>query len=124
MRSGFSIMLLLFALCARVERSVANSGPPPAAHPPWESRYHALSMPAPIYPYEARRQHLTVSGVIAVDIDTTIGLVTGATMKKSTSSAILDEASLSVTKKWHFRPGGSSHLDVPVRFGIEGGRLE
>jgi TonB family protein len=80
-------------------------------------------MPAPIYPYEARKQHLTVGGVIAVDIDTRTGLVTAATMKKSTGSAILDEASLSVTKMWRFRTGGASHLDIPVSFDIEGGKL-
>ena len=117
--------LVLVACLAISGSAVAQSdiGTPREMHWPWESRYHALSMPPPIYPYEARRQHLTVSGVVAVDIGATTGLVTAARMKKSTGSAVLDDASLSVTKKWRFRPGSSSHLEVPVSFGIGEGRL-
>jgi TonB family protein len=44
-------------------------------------------------------------------------------MKKSTGLVVLDQAALNVTKKWRFEPGGPSQLDVPVSFGIDGGRL-
>jgi len=45
-------------------------------------------------------------------------------MKKSTGSSALDEALVNASKKWQLQPGGSAHLEVPVSFGIEGGRLE
>jgi TonB family protein len=110
------------ATCCTLE--AGDIGPPVAVHAGWESRYHALSMPAPHPPYEARRQHLTVSGIISVEVDRASGLVTRATMKKSTGSSILDQASVNVTKEWRFRPNGPSHLDVPVTFDIKGSRLE
>ena len=98
MHCRWCVACLIVATCGILK--AGDIGPPVEVHPDWESRYHAISMPAPIPPYEARRQHLTVSGIIAVDVDTTTGLVTSATMKKSTGSSICDEASLSVTKKW------------------------
>lgn len=122
MRYRWSVAYLFLAACGAVEAAV-DTGPYVEVHPEWESRYHALVMPAPTYPYDARRQHLTGSGIIAIDVDTGKGLVKSATMKKSTGSTILDQAALGVTKKWHFQPGGSPHLEVPVTFDIKGARL-
>ena len=120
----FVPIAIYLATSACASAATDTIGAPSEIHWPWESRYQAISMSPPIMPYEARRQHLTVRGIIAVDIDTRTGLVTAAAMQTSTGSTILDHASLSVTKKWRFRPGASSHLAVPVHFGIEGGRLE
>jgi TonB family protein len=121
-----AFLSLSIAAVARIDAGIgepySDVGPPPP-HAPWESRYHALSMPAPMYPYEVRKQHLTVDGVIAVHVDPNTGLVSSAIMKKSTGSAILDEASLSITKKWRFEPGGPAQLEVPINFSIRGVRL-
>ena len=122
MRCRWEVVCFIVTACGTLE--AGDIGPPVEVHPEWESRYHALSMPAPYPPYEARRQHLTVSGIIAVEVETATGLVARATMKKSTGSSICDQESLKVTKKWRFRHGGSSHLEVPVSFGIYGSKLD
>jgi TonB family protein len=119
-RRAIPLVCLLISTSASAETDI---GPPKKIHWPWESRYHALSMPAPIYPYEERKQHLTLSGVISVHVDPRTGLVTAASMKKSTGSAVLDKAALDVTTKWRFQHGVSSQFDVPVSFGIGGSTL-
>jgi len=123
MRYRWCVVCLILGIGGGLEAAIDTIGPPPEVHPEWESRYHALAMPAPIYPYEARRQHLTAKGIIAVDVDPGTGLVRQARMKESTGSAILDQAALSVTKNWRFQPGGSARFEVPVTFDIKGARL-
>ena len=90
----------------------------------WENRYQAISMPAPEYPYEARRRRISGDGVIAVDVSVATGEVTAAVMRKSTGSELLDEAAVRTARRWRFRPQVVRHVDVPVSFTIRGVALE
>jgi TonB family protein len=112
----FGIIAAFLAVCGPAQSRSDTKGPFP--RPAWESRYQALSMPAPDYPYEARRRHLSGSGIIAVEVDHETGLVKAATIKMSTGSALLDQAALHAAKQWRFRPPAVVHLDVPVSFTI------
>jgi len=113
------ILIACSAVCASA-LAASDIRPARELHWPWESRYHALSMSPPPYPYEARRLRLTTTGVIAVEIDTKTDLVTSASMRKTTGSEVLDQACLAITKKWRFQPEGSQHLNIPVSFSIAG----
>jgi TonB family protein len=117
MRSCLTVALTLVALCGKAQ-SQSDVRPYSTPHFAWESRYHALSMPPPVYPFEARRQHTTGSGVVAIDIDPQTGLVSAAAMKMSTRSELLDAATIRAARKWRFAPHGASHLDIPVTFTI------
>ena len=49
--------------------------------------------PRPVYPYEARRQRVTGSGVALLTVDQTFGTVTDVLMAQSCGNAILDNSS-------------------------------
>ena len=80
----------------------------------------ALSAPRPAYPYEARRQRITGSGVALLRIDPTTGRVTEVTMVQSTGSSILDAATVSGLRQWSFRPGTPPSVRVPITFTLTG----
>ncbi len=80
----------------------------------------AVRAPRPEYPYEARRQRLTGSGVAMLTVDVATGAVTGATMSRSTGSAVLDSAALSAFRQWRFRPGTVTRVQTPVTFTLAG----
>ncbi len=69
-----------------------------------EVRALAIYAPQPEYPAEARRQHITGSGVCLLTIDPN-GIVTDATMAESIGNPILDNAAIKAFKRWRFRPG-------------------
>jgi protein TonB len=80
----------------------------------------ALSAPRPEYPYEARRQRLTGSGVATLTIDTATGAVTSVTMARSTGSAVLDNATISGLRRWRFKPGTVSQVQTPITYTLTG----
>ena len=55
----------------------------------------AINAPRPEYPYEARRQHATGSGVAVLHVDLASGNVTSVALEQSTGHAILDAATVS-----------------------------
>jgi TonB family protein len=69
----------------------------------------------PIYPYEARRGHITGSGIFRMYINPDGGVRNVAVMK-STGSKILDLAAAGGLYRWHAIPGRSREVDMPVRF--------
>ncbi|MDQ6859791.1 MAG: TonB family protein, partial [Verrucomicrobiota bacterium] len=69
------------------------------------AKVFALSAPRPEYPYEARRQRLTGSGVAVLLIDPASGAVANVSIVRSTGSPILDNAAISGFRRWRFRPG-------------------
>ncbi|HEY2614232.1 MAG TPA: TonB family protein [Chthoniobacterales bacterium] len=80
----------------------------------------AISAPRPEYPYEARRSHITGSGVCVMIIDPGSGAVTSAEMAQSTGSAVLDNAATSAFRRWRFKPGGFSKVRTPITFTMTG----
>ena len=76
----------------------------------------AISTPLPNYPYEARRAHVTGSGVCIMNVDTGSGNVTSAAMAKSTGNAILDKVTTDTFGKWRFKPGTISQIQVPITY--------
>lgn len=83
------------------------------------AKVFALSAPRPEYPYEARRQRLTGSGVAVLQVDTS-GVVTNVSIARSTGSAVLDNAAMSGFRRWRFRPGTVSKVNAPITFTLTG----
>jgi protein TonB len=80
----------------------------------------AISSPRPPYPYEARAKRITGSGVIVATVDPASGEVTNASVSKSTGSSILDDAAVSAFRRWRFRPGTVSRVNIPITFTLTG----
>jgi protein TonB len=76
----------------------------------------AVSTPIPDYPYQARRAHITWSGVCVMTVDTASGNVTNAVMEQSTGNGILDKVTTDAFRKWRFKPGTVSQIRVPISY--------
>ena len=85
-----------------------------------QARVNALSAPRPEYPYEARRQKVTGSGVAAITVDPVTGTVTSVVMVGSTGSLILDNAAVAAFRRWRFQPGTVMKVRLPVTFTLTG----
>lgn len=94
--------------------------PSRAVAPAGAGKVMALAAPRPEYPYEARRQHLTGSGVALLSIDTSDGSVLDVQMAQSTGSALLDNAARAGFRRWRFRPGTVSQVQTPITFTLTG----
>lgn len=79
-----------------------------------------LSAPKPSYPYEARRGGVTGSGIAQLTVNSASGDVTDARMSQSTGSAILDSATVGALRRWRFKPGVASSVDVPITYALTG----
>jgi TonB family protein len=120
MRGQFTTVLLIAVFL----HSGAHRGD--AADKPQESskldRSKVISGPRPDYPYEARRNRITGSGIIVLEINHSTGNVRAAYMAPSTGSAILDQAALGAFRQWRFKPGTRSPIKIPITFSV-GGRV-
>jgi periplasmic protein TonB len=76
--------------------------------------------PRPVYPYEARRQRVTGSGVAFLTIDQTLGTVTDVLMAQSCGNAILDSSTLDALRRWRFKPGSVARVQVPITYTLMG----
>jgi len=74
----------------------------------------------PVYPYEARRQRLTGSGVALLTVDQSSGSVTDVMMTQSCGSAILDNSTLDALRRWRFKPGCAVRVRVPLTYTLMG----
>jgi TonB family protein len=79
-----------------------------------------LYAPKPEYPFEARNQHITGSGVCVLTVDPKSGNVADAIMAQSTGSPILDNSTLSALKQWRFKPGTVTKVRLPITFTMSG----
>ena len=70
--------------------------------------------PRPVYPDEARRQRVTGSGIALVTLDQISGTVTDVLMTQSTGNAILDNPTLDALRRWRFKPGNVTKVQVPI----------
>lgn len=80
----------------------------------------ALSAPRPEYPYEARRQKITGSGIVAMTVDPATGRVTEVSMWQSTGSPYLDHAAITGFRKWRFKPGTALRIKSPITYTLTG----
>jgi TonB family protein len=80
----------------------------------------ATYAPRPDYPFEARRQHATGSGVVVLTIDSSTGTVSDARVAQSTGSEILDNSAVSTFRRWRFKLGTTTNVRVPITFTLSG----
>ena len=72
--------------------------------------------PRPVYPYEARRQRITGSGLALLTVASADGNVVDVRMARSCGSVILDNATLDAFRRWHFKPGTVERVQVPITY--------
>jgi TonB family protein len=80
----------------------------------------AIYAPRPAYPYEARRQRTTGSGLVLLVIDLATGRVTDARIAESTGSVILDNSAVSALRTWRFKSGTVTRVHVPITYTLSG----
>jgi TonB family protein len=80
----------------------------------------AVYAPRPVYPYEARRDRVTGSGLVLLIVDGSSGNVIEARMAQSTGSAILDNSAVSACRTWRFKPGTVTRVQVPITYTLYG----
>jgi TonB family protein len=76
--------------------------------------------PRPEYPYEARSRRVMGSGVAAMTVDPATGFIEDVLMEQSIGSPILDNATISAFKRWHFKSGTARRVRVPITFTLTG----
>jgi TonB family protein len=107
----------------RVKRRTSTTAQPAAADLPIASTMSlsaakavAVRTPMPQYPYEAKRAHVTWSGVCVMTVDAASGNVTGAVMEQSTGNGILDKVTTEAFRKWRFKRGMVSQVRIPISY--------
>lgn len=83
-------------------------------------RAMVLSGPRPAYPYEARRQRITGSGVAMMTVNPATGNVIDVVMQESTGSLLLDNAAVAAFRKWRFKAGTGLVVKSPITFTLTG----
>lgn len=83
-------------------------------------RAMVMYAPRPVYPYEARRQRITGSGLVLLTIDPIAGNVTDVLITRSCGTAILDQATLDALGRWRFKPGTVARVEVPITYTLLG----
>ena len=76
--------------------------------------------PRPVYPYEARRQRITGSGIALLTVAPVDGKVVDVRMTQSCGSAVLDNATRDAFQRWHFKPGSVERVQVPITYTLTG----
>jgi TonB family protein len=84
------------------------------------ARVSALSAPRLEYPYEARRQKITGSGIVVITVDPVSGNVTSVAMEASTGSPVLDNAAVTGFRRWRFKPGTVFRVKSPITYTLTG----
>jgi TonB family protein len=87
------------------------------------AKLFAVVSPRPSYPYEARKNHVTGSGAVVVDVDPSTGAILSATISETTGSAILDNAAMAAFRRWRFRSGAPRRVRIPFTFTMFGAQL-
>lgn len=100
---------------AKVSRGIGSGTPALSS-----VRTMALSGPRPAYPYEARRQKITGSGVAMMTVNPATGNVIDAVMQQSTGSLVLDNAAVAAFRKWRFKAGTGPVVKSPITFTLSG----
>ena len=121
----FIAFQLLNVLAVILSAGAQDSTPPPLlARPPTASVVvtgdemwkNIISHPTPEFPSEARRRHLSGTGVFEVQVGWETGKVSSVTVLSSTGYPILDRAAAKTLKLWTFRPHTVSAVKLPITF--------
>jgi len=80
---------------------------------------NVIFAPKPEYPLEARRRHLTGSGILILHIDAKTGNVTSIDIEKSIGYKILDDAAIRAFHRWRFKPGTGPKVRLPIRYTMD-----
>jgi TonB family protein len=99
-------------------KGVIHQGKEYAGVPPWVN--DTVKSPAPEYPYSERLYRHQGRGIIRITLDLRTGLVTKATMIRSTGFSALDQSAVSAFKRWAWKPGRWKEIYFPVKFQIGG----
>ena len=75
--------------------------------------------PRPDYPYSERSHHNEGTAVVRMDIDLKTGLVTNASIIRSSGFPKLDDAAFNALRRWRFRPGKWKEAEIPVTFAMQ-----
>ena len=76
--------------------------------------------PRPAYPYEARRGGITGSGIAQLTVNPAVGNVIDARMTQTTGNVFLDSSTLETLRRWRFKTGTPSNVDVPITYTLMG----
>jgi len=76
--------------------------------------------PKPEYPYSERARHNEGIAVVRMDIDLKTGIVTNASVIRSSGFPKLDDAAFNALRRWRFKPGKWKEAEVPVVFTMHG----
>lgn len=79
-----------------------------------------LYAPKPNYPYEARRSGIIGSGIARLTVNSAAGNVLDARMARTTGSSVLDNATVETLRRWRFKPGVASNVEVPITYELTG----
>jgi TonB family protein len=107
---------VLAGIVATAPRTSAESNLPARLQVPKSA---IISAPHPQYPQEAADKRLSGIGTAVILVDIESGLVKDAVMARSTGHAILDNAAVSVFRRWRFMPGAAPpKVRVPISFSV------
>lgn len=91
-----------------------------AAAPLGSVRAFVTYAPHPVYPYDARRQRITGSGIALLTVAPVDGKVVNVRMTQSCGSVILDDATLDAFGRWHFKQWTVERVQVPITYTLIG----
>ena len=129
-RLDYVAIQLLSSLALVLPAAAQSPSPPPLlARPSPEIRPTAvltgdqvwkftISHPTPDYPIQARRRHLTRTGIYELRVEDS-GEVSAVTVVSSAGYPILDQAAIKGLKRWRFRPHTTLVCaKVPITFSM------
>ncbi|MDD2760519.1 MAG: TonB family protein [Methylomonas sp.] len=106
-----------------VQNHDAPSSPVSETYVPPKTGMAYMNNPKPVYPMEARRQHLEGLVVLKVFVSAE-GMAERVRIERSSGHDVLDDSALSAVREWRFVPAKRGHLPeagwatVPINFSL------
>jgi TonB family protein len=72
--------------------------------------------PRPEYPHSERARYNEGTAVVRINIDLKTGLVTNASIIRSSGFPKLDEVALNTLQRWRLKPGKWKEAEIPITF--------
>ena len=102
MRTTLCFILILTGSVALAKKPKQATNP--LLLTPAQAAQISVYAPLPEYPLDARRRHLTGSGIFRLRVQFDTGRVRSVEIEKSTGHARLDEPAKETLRRWRFRP--------------------